>query len=310
MRAHTVRRAADLKAIARKGHVYQTSADLADLRRNKGRLLPKLVGINEASTFWGFCARHDAATFAPLESQCFEFTAEQAFLLAYRPLCKELYLKKRQIEVFGVTREMDKGRSQAAQVQLQEFVTLAEIGAAAAIKDLEHHKASFDADLLTHDFSRVRYVAIEFDRVPDLMCSSVVQPHYTFDGRLLQDLGNLDETLDFMSFSLIATDSGGASVVAWRDDSDRASAAFVDSLLTIAPDELPSAIVRYATSEFENTYFAPEWWDHLTGRERDAIISRLTHNVGPTNQVSSDYLADDGLRPVNWRVTNIRDNRS
>jgi hypothetical protein len=77
VRAHTVRRSADLKAIARNGHVYQSSADFSDLNRTDGRVIPKLIGINDASTFWGFCKKHDATTFASLENRSFVPTDEQ-----------------------------------------------------------------------------------------------------------------------------------------------------------------------------------------------------------------------------------------
>src|SRR4051794_29336564 len=63
VRAHTVRRGADLRAIARKGHVYQGAADSRTLDKTGGRIIPTLVGINNASTFWGFCHKHDSTTF-------------------------------------------------------------------------------------------------------------------------------------------------------------------------------------------------------------------------------------------------------
>ena|SRR2546422_4986942 len=69
VRAHTVRRKADLTAIARDGHVYQGRADMGTLMRTKGRVAARLIGVREASTFLGFCEKHDAETFAPLETQ-------------------------------------------------------------------------------------------------------------------------------------------------------------------------------------------------------------------------------------------------
>ena len=44
-----------------------------------------LIGINDASTFWGFCQGHDSSTFAPLETRSFGPTDEQVFLLAFPP---------------------------------------------------------------------------------------------------------------------------------------------------------------------------------------------------------------------------------
>lgn len=309
VRAHTVRRSADLSAIARNGHVYQVSADLADLNKNQGKLVPKLVGINDASTFWGFCEHHDSSTFAPLEAAAFTATAQQLFLLAYRPLCKELYLKRRALESSDFAKNLDKGRNLAHQADIQEFIALMQIGIKAAIADLERHKKAYDADMLAGDYTSMRSVIVWLDKAPDIMCSSMVQPHYTFDGKLIQEIGDVAKQLDFMSFSLISVPPGGAVVFAWRSDSDRACSQFVDSLVSMSETKIPNAIVRYATSEFENTYMSPLWWEGLRQDERDALIGRLSHNVGPTNRVAPNYLKDDGQKPVNWVVQRIDQKR-
>lgn len=71
---------------------------------------PNLVGLKQASTFTGFCGRHDDVTFAPLEKRPFEGTDEQIFLLAYRVLCLELFLKRADMESTPAKREFDRGR--------------------------------------------------------------------------------------------------------------------------------------------------------------------------------------------------------
>lgn len=310
VRAHTVRRAADLSVIARKGHVYQTSGDLADLYRHDGRLVPKLVGINEASTFLGFCSKHDTATFAPLETAGLVPTNEQAFLLAYRPLCKELYAKERYLESLEIARHGDKGKSIEDQYRIQDHIFLTRIGIEVSLRDLRYHKANFDADLISANFKEVRYLAIHIDKAPDVMCSGIVQPHYTFDGKLIQDLDDIGRELQALSFSLASTATGGVAVFAWRSDSDAASSTLVDSLLQLPVGEIPDALVRYATSEFENTYFCPNWWEGLQQADRNALLDRLHHWVGPDNQPDPRYLADDGRRLVAWTVVNVAQKRT
>lgn len=305
VRAHTVRRAADLGVIARRGHVYQVSADLADLYKHNGKPLPKLIGINNASTFLGFCSHHDAETFAPLELRALLPTDEQAFLLAYRPLCKELYLKERQLESLEIIRAVDKGRPMPDQLRIQEDVFLMRVGVEAAIGDLRLHKAKYDQDLLTSDFSQTRFVAVHLDRVPDLMCSGSVQPHYTFDGQPIQDLGDLRKKLEVMSFSLAATATGGVAVFAWRADSDPSGSRLVDSLLALPATDIPHALVRYATSQFENTYLRPEWWEALPKAASASLIDRLAHNADTESPVNPKNLMDDGYRTVDWAVTQI-----
>jgi hypothetical protein len=305
-----VRRGADLRQIARHGHVYQASAEIGDLVRNKGQILPRLVGINDASTFWGFCQAHDTSTFAPLETHPFSATDEQVFLLAYRPLCKELYLKRWFLDSLNIARSTDQGRPEHEQLQIQEYVHLTGIGVRAAIRDLLAHKLEFDTELLANSFARIRHVTVHLDRVPDVLCSGIIQPHLTFDGRQIQNLADVNHRLQFMAVSAIATEDRGAVVFSWRPDSDLAANALIDSLLALKADAIPHAILRYVISEFENTYFRPEWWETRSSVERDAIVARSHHSVGPLNVVEADYLGDDGLRMVDWKIAGITEKRS
>lgn len=308
VRAHTVRRSADLKAIARDGHVYQGAADQKILQRTGGKVSPQFVGINEASTFWGFCQVHDTATFAPLETRAFGPTEEQAFLLAYRPLVKELYLKHRQLETSDVLREMDKGKTPVSQILLQEIAAAHADSAKAALSDLTHHKSNFDRLLLARQFSSVRFVCIHFDRAPDIMCSGFLQALYTFGGTPIQDL--LDEgILEQFGFSLIATETGGAAVFSWLDDSDAASGALVDSLLSLPTNEIPDALVRFALSELENCFIRPEWWEALGADTQRSLVERMNHNVNILAPLRTDCLVDDGVRAASWKVLRIDQKR-
>lgn len=90
-KAHTVQKSI-LRQIETEGHVYQLLPPLGEA----GKQIPSLsrVGINQASTFTGFCTRHDDALFAPVEKAPLSYCREHAFLLTYRALCQELYKKR------------------------------------------------------------------------------------------------------------------------------------------------------------------------------------------------------------------------
>ena len=65
VQAHTVQKAGGLRRIARDGHVYAAKADLAAITKAGGKVPFQLIGINRASTFTGFCGKHDTSCFAP-----------------------------------------------------------------------------------------------------------------------------------------------------------------------------------------------------------------------------------------------------
>jgi hypothetical protein len=183
-------------------------------------------------------------------------------------------------------------------------------GMRSAIANLNDHKGLYDADLLAADFTRVRYVSIALDRAPDIVCSGVTQPRCGFDGQEIQDLADLHLTLDIISFSLIATDSGGAAVFSWRDNCDVSAGKFVDSLLALGSTEIPHALVRYAFSDFENVFFGPAWWEGLQDQDRTRLLRRFMDHVGPERIPDCGYLRDDGMRIVGWQVTRVDNKRA
>lgn len=275
------------------------------LQASGGILEPRLVGINQASTFWGFCAGHDSETFAPLEAQTFRGDAEQCFLLAYRPHVKELYLKECTKASLPIYREADKGKPIWHQIMIQEFAEAFELGIQSAIEDLGSHKQAYDADLLSKDFSHIRAIAIHLDRSPEIMCSGIMQPHFDFLGNQLQDLADLDERLDMLTMSLIANEEHGAAVFAWRNDSDRSCRALIETLLEMKIEAIPYALVRFAFDSFENLYMAPDWWENLSPEAQGSLQQRMMAGL-PNTPTSLDGLLDDGLRLVQWKVTEIQ----
>ena len=182
----------------------------------------------------GFCQALDFSTFAPLETQSFGPSSEQAFLTAYRAFGKSALFEDAQLESLEPSREADKGRPLDEQLHIQEFICLHAVGIRSAISDLTHHKTLFDADLIARDSNHVRYVAIHLDRIPEMVCSGLTQLDHTFDGTLIQDIADTESVLHMIAFSLVVTEAGGAASFAWRDSSDAACSLLVDSLLSLS----------------------------------------------------------------------------
>lgn len=306
VKAHTIQRNGGLSLIARENHVCHLTVDYGS---SAELLVPKVIGLKKASTFSGFCGFHDNKTFEPIEKSPFGFNEEHTFLLGYRAICRELFCKKAQVDSVAFLRDFDKGHDVLFQVLHQEGMTAIGTGATAGLRDAEYHKAIYDNIVLAGDFSNVRFYAIKFDSVPDVMCSSAKFVSHDFDGNLLQDLSKLDETLDQITFSIIATDTGGAAVFSWIGDSEPAER-LITSLRKIPDNEVPSGLMRFAFEFFENLYFSPAWWDGLPDDEKHALQKRNT-SAANMMEAREDYcLVDNGYRPVDWNVIERESNLS
>ena len=297
--AHTVPKSGSLKRIARDGHVYNMSSPHIRTE-NQRRIVPTLIGVNLASTFYGFCSRHDHSVFAPIEKEVFRGTSQQCFLLGYRALAMEMYKKHALYRSLGFILNTDNGRTFEEQFEIQTLKNAFEIGVRTALKDYNHYKPLYDSILENHEFCKVRAYVIEFENTQPVMCSGVANPEYDFKGIKLQDVADLSKTLDLLCFTSFFGGEHGIAAFCWLAENDPTCGPFIKSLVAI-PDELVStALLRFIFSYFENVYMKPDWWENLAVKPRNAIISRSNHFV--LNDPGKATLADDGMIYDPWNI--------
>lgn len=303
IRAHTVS-ASLLRRIARNGHVYKADASPEVLSKTGGRFAATLVGVNEASTFYGFCSRHDADVFAPLEREGFNGSEQQVFLLAYRALVREYYLKTQTLESIPLYRQTDKGRDIKTQRAIQTIIGGLQKGTRYAVRDLTAEKKGYDQSLLSARFDGFRSCVVSFATVPDVMCSGLLAPLFDFSGKQLQKLGK-GTRMESLAVSIIAARTGGAMSISWPRINDGVCRPFVESLLDLGLEAIGNASIRLAFDSFDNIYFRPEWWEALNPTLRQHLEGRMMSNL-PLTGFRARGLVDDGIRTVEWNVTEIQ----
>lgn len=310
VRAHSIQRSGGLARIARDGHVYTVIPTFGDLLRNDGQITPKLTGVMEATTFTGFCSKHDCTTFKPIESVPFIASHEQCFLLGYRALCRSLYAKKSQDKLLSLQRTLDRGKSEAEQVLYQHYIKAYSAGVGKGLEDLSIHKQEYDKSLLSNDFSRAKYYVIWFDSTPSVLCTGAASPEMDFAGRWVygpDELGDLKRHCDVLCFTLIPTDVGGAAVFTWLGESEKCSQ-LADSVADLSDGEIPDAVLRFVFELFEDIAIAPSWWDGLSETHRHAFVRRVNAGVG-LRESGVSCLCDDGIRIASMRVLGRSTNR-
>ena len=304
-RAHTVPKSSSLQMIARGGHVYSFVPSLENLRKHEGEFVPQLLGVNQASTFAGFCSAHDNDIFEPLEKKKFTGTQEQCFLLAYRALAKEIYTKTAASHphLRDVHRSADKGQPPAVQVALQRFIRTYEKGLAVSLRDLDQYKQRYDRIMETRDFDTVRGYVIEFNGAPQVMCSCAPYPVQDFNGIELQTLIDPLRLPDMLSITSFCGGQRGVVAFSWLANNDRTCRAFIESL-KIIPDELvTAALLRLFFTYAENIHMAPGWWEGLPEQTQDAVVKRMKINADLANALPPAALTDDGVSFDAWAVS-------
>ena len=301
-RAHTVPKSGSLQRIARKGHVYSFVPSLENLRKHEGVLVPELLGINQASTFTGFCSGHDNDIFEPLEKLTFCGTPEQCFLLGYRALAREIYTKQAAAVLSDVRRDTDKGKTLPAQIAIQTFNQAHEVWLTAALQDADHYKPIYDGILERRLFKTVRGYVIEFEAPPPVMCSGGFYPEQDFDGVELQDIADLSNTPDLLSVTSFYGGERGVVVFSWLEENDQTCGAFIQSLRVISDEFVTAALLRLFFTHCENIHMDPDWWESLPEGTRNALVRRMESSADPLKVRPEAVLSDDGVFHAPWAI--------
>jgi len=296
VRAHTIPKSSSLRKLARDGHVYGLKGGLNELERNQGQFVPSLVGVNKASTFTGFCGHHDNGIFLALEDEEFSSTPKQCFLLGYRALAREHFMKQAQSITSNGLRASNDPITRA-------FVNLNAMGVEKGLADINRHKLIYDQVLESSDYSSIRHYVIKLSDTPPIMCSGGMFPEYNMQGNLLQNLLDEDVEIDFLNYTSFATHYGGAVVFTWDRSSDKTSVEIIRSLNMISPDLLPELLVKFFFSVSENIMLNPDWWENLSKHEQDHLVSRSNKASHPIGSIPACDLKSGTVNVGAWKVT-------
>lgn len=299
VRAHTVQRRGGLAAIAENGHVISTITAAQDLFKNQGEFVPGEVGVRSASAFLGFCGYHDAAMFRPIEVGQALLTIETAFLLSFRAMAYELFMKRAALSAHGSKRDADKGRPFEVQCAIQEWLHWHEFGLRRGLADLERWKATYDAAYRAGNFDGFGFHGVVFDSVLPVVGCGGFHPEFDFAGQSLQRLGRgADLAYEHVVFNLTVLNGKSAGVIGWNEGTAGPAAAFARSFAAVADDQKAGAAIRLAFEHIENVHIRPSWWRGLSNEQRAAAILRMRTGGPMDPQRQASCLRPDGRHYV------------
>lgn len=305
IKAHTVSKSSGLSDIAdNTNHVLGLKQNLVSFQKSKGKLRFERIGINKASTFRGFCAKHDKQLFSCFEDISFIGTQGQCTALTYRSVAKEIYAKENALEVAGFIKKMDQGKPLIFQINIQEHNFFYQLGLEAAINELYIIKNDVDSELLSRGNSSYNFLVIESSSPIPVVVSSVINPTQDFNGKPIQDLSDLSVKPEYLVFNAFSSAGKGFVVFSWLKKAkiiDR----FIQSLLSIDNSEMYSYLVNFFFSSAENSFISPSWWEDLSDIQRSKIEELF--NIGSDSfvDVPRNVLADNNVKFTGWYIDNI-----
>jgi len=298
--AHTVQRARVLGALVDSTNHVRT---FRRVRLGSGTVLPepRTVGWQIASTLPAFCSRHDAGTFAELETKPFDGGAEQCFLMGYRALCYELYQKQGILRAAPAVKPLlDRGRSFFDQQHIQHAQTVVNAGAQHGLNGMTALKSEMDTQLLANDFRGWSRLVVRFRGSLCVACTGGITPNRDLNGRSLQVLHDPKTSASLLLCGVTADEHGGAVVLSWRTV-DRAPRLFVESMLERGGGALPGLLVQFMFAHLENTYFSDQWWRALSQGDQQ----HLTHLAILADPYYEEF-SYECMSLVPWEVVSVQ----
>lgn len=260
IKSHTIQRRGGLGAIAENGHVYSTKRAFADLEKRGGQVDMEKIGIGQASTFPGFCSKHDTELFRPVEQVNSKLDAYSSFLLSLRAVTFELATKDSHLRSHVASKEfIDYGRPFELQAIFQNLLSMQQVGIEQGLKDMTLLKALYDDAFQAQDFSKFSFYGVEFDKVLPFAAAGAFMPEFDFTGAPLQEM---NVWLPVGRIALNITQLGGntCAVFGWFGGPECAAARLVDSFKAVPDHEKANSLLVLALEHLENFFCTPSWW--------------------------------------------------
>jgi len=297
--AHTISKSLGLAEIAQEGHVYTYDISVSGLERG---FSPVMRGVNNASTFLGFCSYHDDVIFAPLEKSCkLVPTKEQCFLLAYRAFCDSLYGMERKIQTVQYSNKYIKHKSPWVAGVIEAYLKNMPI----SLEEGKRIKERFDASMLRGDFEMLQSYVIVLDRIPPVLCSSNITPEFDFSGDRVQNFGYSVEKI-FVQINILGKDGKGYVIISWLASQDSEARKFAESLDSVPNNKLSAAVLRLMFGLAGNICMSPTWWEGLSDCQRETLNDFLFEALKPDRIVTSGLLEEMDIRDDPWGVVDRR----
>ena len=291
IKAHSVSKGSSLKEISINGHVLTTFKATA-IDKNTLKIEPKTIGINRASTFTGFCSHHDNSLFSEIEDKDFKIADLTCFLIAYRAVARELFVKKRASSTYEMSHELDKGKNLPFQKNFQAMHAHLSKNNDLSTTDLEYIKNIYDTCYTSKNFTPMQHLAFTLENAPKIMTSAAVAPLTDFQGNILQTITNDPNKIpDYIIVNIFSSNGTGYIVLSWLEEHDKTCKNLYKSLMKSKSPE--DSLTVFVFALIENIYLSEEWWENIEKPDRDILIKMISQGV--TLPTYNDALVTDKL---------------
>jgi len=223
------------------------------------------IGRKIATTFSGFCSKHDNQLFSPIENKNYiPGDLKQEFLFAYRSLSREMIVKE---EAKNLYLYLIKEKS----VPLSKLLQGTEIG----LKDLDSLKEILDSSILSENFDDIETKTIIWNKEFPFAVSSIFNLEYDFKNNLINDLGDLSRRPKPIYLTIFPQDGKTYTLFSYMKKDAETFPFLKEQFLNISQKEQKRRISLMVCLYCENFAISPEKWRGFDKNKRKAITEQF-----------------------------------
>lgn len=273
IRAHSLQNNRIINKLADGGHVYMIRTEYT--KDGHGLSLVK-VGRGAATTFTGFCKKHDKEVFAPIEDKDYIVgNKEQEALFAFRALAREWHAK-----LVSYNSTTDPRVTAFNNEDIKYFAYGVKLG----LDDLQREATSFKDVLMQKDYTKISTKILRIAGTPTVAVCSGITISHDFNGDPLPHFSeSAHDWVNPNQLFLTVFPQGSETICLMSyvgSPEAEANFAFLDEQIINQPTEVQKErMSKLIISHCENTIFAPLMIEQMTAHGRAALEDEFTHSL-------------------------------
>lgn len=226
------------------------------------------IGKGAASTFFGFCDKHDTILFQKIENHPVDIVNnEHKFLLCYRACARSYHRKIEQLRSFQNNLLFNNP-------SLKEQQEGGMNGSKAAIDELEEHKTLLNNILQTNSFNSLRYFTHIVNYQIPIACTSIMSPKFYLDNSIFNFSDDPNVKYQHVYLTVLPTKTNTQILYACIPSHEK-SMKFIDDLEQLSSDDLRTVTCSLMVNEIENGFISPTIFEKLSQEEQKRLIEAI-----------------------------------
>ena len=275
IRAHSIQNARVLDLVQTDGHVVMPRYKLAD-----GQPVVQFakVGRNDASTFTGLCAKHDAELFKAIDTEPLDVNnCEHLRQLAYRSVMREMHTELENSErLWAIHEEICKGR-QADPNEVATQASALSIGFTKKSHNVFRYRVKhFDRPAEEGKAPDLRHLIIEMDnQKPVLAASSFFSTGFTKEGDII------GPTLNIVPLSATKT----VAIISYPTEQEASVKASLAKVFDADEKTLKYELAKLVIQRMDNFTLSPTHYDSWSQEKRARILREFVASLTEPKEI-------------------------